>query len=109
MANLATTSYKDRYERAKHALSNLRQASKAPLQAVVVTGSGAIGGILAGAIDAKMPLIGPVPITPALGAILCAGSWINAEESWAVNLNAAGSTMLGVWLARQTHQVLTAP
>lgn len=109
MANLATTSYKDKYERAKTALANLRNASKAPLQAVMVTGSGAIGGVLAGAIDAKLPLVGPVPVTPSLGLVLCAGSWINAEESWSVNLNAAGSTMIGVWLARETYKVITAP
>lgn len=108
MAN-AIVSYKDKYDRARNALRNFKEASKAPMKAVLVSGGGVVGGVLAGAINAKMPTVGPVPVTPVVGGILCLGSWVNAEEDWSHPLNTLGSTMVGVWLAGETYAAIKAP
>jgi hypothetical protein len=109
MAN-GLVSYKEKAERLSTQLRNLKNASAAPLQALMVTGSGAVvGGLLAGAIDAKAPKVGPVPTGPAVGAVLCIGAILNAEHSWSQNVNAVGTTLLGLALARETYSVLTAP
>lgn len=102
-------SYKQKYENARTALRNFKEASKAPLKAVLVTGGGVVGGVLAGAINAKMPTVGPVPLTPAVGGVFCLGSWVMAEEEWSHPLNTLGSTMVGVWLAGETYAAIKKP
>jgi hypothetical protein len=102
-------SYKERAGRYLAQLKHLKEASAAPLQSIMVTASGAVGGIAAGAIDAKIPKIGPVPITPVVGVLFAAGAALNAEHSWSQNLNSFGSTMIGVALAKETYQLLNGP
>jgi hypothetical protein len=108
MAN-ALVSYKEKAERLSTQLRNLKEASAAPLRAMMHTGSGAIGGVVAGALDAKLPNVGPVPTVPALGGVMCLGAWLNAKEDWSYSLNAFGTTMIGIALARETYRVITAP
>jgi hypothetical protein len=100
-------SYKDRANRYLAQLKHLKEASAAPLQSLMVTASGAVGGIAAGAIDAKLPKVGPVPVTPVLGVLFAAGAALNAEHSWAQNLNSFGTTMIGVALAKETFDMIT--
>ena len=102
-------SWKDRAERLSTQIKNIREASAAPLRSMMHTGAGAIGGVAAGAIDAKIPKAGPVPVGPALGALFCVGAWLNAREDWSHSCNAFGTTLVGVALARATFNHLTSP
>lgn len=102
-------SYKEKAERLSTQIRNLREASAAPLRSMMHTGAGAIGGVVAGALDAKLPAVGPVPTVPAFGAVMCLGAWLNAKEDWSHSLNAFGTTMIGIALARETYRVITAP
>ena len=109
MANTAMVSWKDKAERLSTQIRNLREASAAPLRSMMHTGSGLIGGVAAGAIDAKFEKVGPVPVGPALGGLACLGAWLNAKDDWSHSLNAFGTTLVAVKLARATHEHLTAP
>ncbi len=109
MSSGQIVSYKDRANRYLAQLKHLKEASAAPLQSIMVTASGAVGGIAAGAIDAKLPKIGPVPVTPVVGVLFAAGAALNAEHSWSQNLNAFGTTMIGVALAKETFDMITRP
>jgi len=107
MANGNIVSYKDRYESTIARLRALKDAAKAPLAQVVSTASGIAGGVAAGALEAKLPLIGPVPTAPVIGAVAVVGAIMNAEESWAAPLNSFGTTMIGCAAARETYKLLT--
>lgn len=108
-AQTGIVSYKQKYENALGSLRRIRDASKAPLRTGINTVAGLAGGVTAGAIDAKLPMIGPVPTGPVLGAVAVVGALFNAEEDWSASLNSFGTTLLGVAAARETYKMLTAP
>lgn len=107
-SSTALVSWKDRAERLSTQVKNLREASAAPLRSLMHTASGAMGGVAAGALDAKLPKVGPVPTGPVLGGLMCLAAAANARDDWAHNLNAFGTTLVGVALARATYTHLTA-
>lgn len=107
MATTGLVSYKQKYENALGSLRRFRDASKAPLQTVMCTASGVAGGVAAGALEAKLPKVGPIPTGPVIGAMAVVGAIMNAEESWSQNLNCFGTTMLGCAAYKETYKLLS--
>lgn len=108
MANgTGLTTYKEKYDALTVKLRRIGEAAKAPIAQVVATASGIAGGVAAGALDAKLPMLGPIPVPPVVGALAVVGAIMNAEESWASSLNSFGTTMIGVVAAKETYKLLT--
>lgn len=103
----AVVSYKQKYENAIARAKRLAEQGKAPIEAGMQSISGLTGGIAAGFLDAKLPKVGPAPLSPLVGGAAVLGSLVYADEGWAKNLNAFGTTMLGVFAARETYRLLT--
>lgn|SRR4029079_13300923 len=104
----AIVSYKDKYERARSALANFKEASKAPLKALLVTGGCAVGGGAAGLLNAKLPTVAGWPTVPIVGGVISLGAVVNAEEEWSPAVNSIGGTMIGTWVAQAVYNAAAA-
>jgi hypothetical protein len=100
----AIVSYKTKYENAKNALANLRDASRDPVARLMSAGGAVLGGGIAGVLNAKAPKIQDVPTIPVAGGLALGLSALNAKEDWSGMLANVAGGMLAVATAQQTSK-----